>query len=90
VLLQWTTGTDDRADAATAEAVLAAYRAAGGDPDPVDETLFTGAVTAWLNWTSAQVVGSVRDPSDARAAAEVGHLLRTPPTPRRLGVLLGA
>jgi Ser/Thr protein kinase RdoA (MazF antagonist) len=85
VLLQWTTGTDDRADAATAAAILAAYRNGGGDPGPIDQTLFTTAVTAWLNWTFARVAGSGGHPADA----EVGHLLRTPPTPRRLDVLLG-
>jgi hypothetical protein len=80
VLLQWTTGLDDRADAATAAAVLAAYRAAGGRPDPVDHTLFDSAVTAWLNWTFAQL---------AHSGAEVEHLLRTLPTGRRLDVLAG-
>jgi Ser/Thr protein kinase RdoA (MazF antagonist) len=88
VLLQWTTGTDDRADAATAAAILEGYRAAGGMPEPVDRTLFTAAVTAWLNWTFAQLVAARQDPADVRTAAEVEHLLRTPPTPRRLDVLL--
>jgi Ser/Thr protein kinase RdoA (MazF antagonist) len=88
VLLQWTTGRDERADAATATTLLAAYRAAGGAPDPVDRTLFTAAVTASLNWTCSRLAGSIRQPQDARAAAEVEQLLRTPPTPRRLDALL--
>ena len=86
VLLQWTGGTDDRADAATAAAILAGYRAAGGAPDPVDRTLFTAAVTAWLNWTFARLAAAR---TDAGAAAEAEQLRRTPPDARRLDVLLG-
>lgn len=88
VLLQWTTGRDERADAATAAALLADYRAAGGAPEPVDRTLFTAAFTAWPSWTYSRVAASTREPTEARAASEVRQLLRTPPTPPRLDALL--
>ena len=82
---------DGHVDQATARAIVAAYREAGGDPGPLTVEIFAGAISAWLNWTMGRVYAGVTalDPAEReRAASEAQALLTHPITRRRLEALV--
>jgi len=76
-----------------ARPIVNGYAAATGALPELDVTMFTPAITAWLNWLASRMGGALHS-SDADARArfetELGHMLTYPLTRRKLERILSA